>query len=332
MNDHLAWNAKEKVTFLLAVVPYVLEHGPTPVEELASEFKIPADQVRRLATFIGTAGIPGESLAGLDNDLFDIDWDALLEDDVLEITRTIAVDDTPRFSGNEAAAILAGLTHLRAIFTEHDTTLAELATRAAQKISASTNSSRPEVSVEEESPVVPATFWSVNAALDQGQTLGFEYEDRRGTRSSRRVYPRQLIQGTDTWYLRAFCQDRQDDRLFRLDSMTEVVVLDGDPNASTNVGPYEAEVENVPETQAEVLVYPEVRYLLDRWNPMNEVTEDDGRLRLTITLVHPERAIDLVCVAPTGIEIVAPRELRTLVRDWADALIERDQAPATMIE
>lgn len=334
MSDKLIWNAKEKVTLLLSLVPYVLEHGPTPIEELAQRFRIPAREVRRLAQFIGTAGIPGESLAALDNDLFDIDWDALLDDDVLDITRTIAIDDVPRFSGTEAAAILAGLSHLRALLREHDPAASAAAERAARKMSAATSPSRTEVSLEVAPPPVPPAYDVLSRALEEQRNVSFAYVDRKGNVTSRTVDPHHLVQGADTWYLRGYSHERQEERMFRLDSMSNVTI--GGPvqaglPASTLGTVSERFPEHAFDTEVIVIVYPDVRYLLDAWNPRLLETREDGTLLMSVALVHPERVIDLICVAPTGIEVVEPQELRAFVRDWATSLISEGEHQVTMI-
>ena len=41
------------------------------------------------------------------NDLFDIDWDLLDEQDLIVITNTVGLERTPRLSAREAAALLA---------------------------------------------------------------------------------------------------------------------------------------------------------------------------------------------------------------------------------
>ncbi len=74
--------ASDQIVLLLALVPYLREHGPTPLDELAHTFKVEPVTLKKLVTFLGTAGIPGETLAYQHNDLFDLDWDALEIDNI----------------------------------------------------------------------------------------------------------------------------------------------------------------------------------------------------------------------------------------------------------
>ncbi|MFC7765349.1 hypothetical protein [Leucobacter soli] len=44
---------------LLSLIPYLMEHGDTPLAELARTFDIDAEALRALIEFLGTAGVPG---------------------------------------------------------------------------------------------------------------------------------------------------------------------------------------------------------------------------------------------------------------------------------
>ena len=54
--------------------------------------------------------------------------------------------------------------------------------------------------------------------------LRFDYEDRRGSASQRRVEPHRLVHAEGRWYLVAWDADRQDWRTFRVDRIRSEVV------------------------------------------------------------------------------------------------------------
>src|SRR5690606_8932644 len=80
--------------------------------------------------FLGTAGVPGETHTYQPEDLFDIDWDAFEQDDIVSLTQTVAIEETPRFSASEYAALIAGLHALQDVLPEADRAVA--ATTAAK--------------------------------------------------------------------------------------------------------------------------------------------------------------------------------------------------------
>lgn len=327
------WNAKEKVTLLLSLVPFIEQHGPTPLATLSTHFNIPIRELRDLAMFLGTAGIPGESKVSLDNDMFDIDWDALLEDDVLDITNTIAVDQVPRFSGTETAALLAGLSQIRMLLKDEQPHIADLTDSAAKKLALATNPVRAELSLEHSYEAPPSPYSEITRAIRDDRVISFTYESRRGEVTKRTVDPLRTLQVRNAWYLRAYCHDQQDTRLFRLEMMRNLTV--SETRAAHRLD-HNEHVQDAafPETNLDwhvlVYVFPDARYLLEGWSPKHIDTLADGRLALEVSLVHPERVIDLVCEAPLAIEVVDPPELRTLVHDWASALNSADSATATM--
>ena len=77
------------------------------------------------------------------NDLFDIDWDDFDDDDEIVITHLVALDDAPRFSAREAAALIAGLQYLSALPENADSaSLASLMAKLTAGASATPTGSR----------------------------------------------------------------------------------------------------------------------------------------------------------------------------------------------
>ncbi|MEX0840048.1 MAG: YafY family protein [Parvibaculum sp.] len=67
---------------------------------------------------------------------------------------------------------------------------------------------------------------ALRAALRVRHVVMFDYRDAEGTPSSRRVRPLALTAFSDGWLLIAWCEDRLDFRVFRLDRMRNPIVLD----------------------------------------------------------------------------------------------------------
>ncbi|QIM16464.1 WYL domain-containing protein [Leucobacter insecticola] len=309
---HKAILAPDRVLLLLSLVPYLREHGPTPVAELADAFDVSPKLLRTLVRFLGTAGVPGETLSYQHEDLFDIDWDALEYEDLVSLTRTVAVDDAPRFAPAETAALIAGLQALTAVLPAD---YAELARETAAKLGAALGDAEKHasftVTADAEDPRVPILI----AAVDEHTQLSFGYRDAAGVQSSRTVDPISLTQESGTWYLRGFCHDRQAERTFRLDHMSEITSL-GTPAVHRRV-----EVQSPAVTEAAVHLTASLPAnllpLIRGFDP--EILDEDssGRLRVRIAAWHERAAIQLVQRAPGSILIEAPEAARQAVRDWA---------------
>ncbi|MFV0433590.1 MAG: helix-turn-helix transcriptional regulator [Leucobacter sp.] len=310
--------APDRVVLLLALVPYLREHGPTPVSELAEVFGIDAPLVRRLVRFLGTAGVPGETLSYQPEDLFDIDWDGLERDDVVSLTRTVAVDDAPRFAPAETAALLAGLHALTAMLQAED---AELARRTAAKLRDALGAADPALTVtaDPQDPRIPV----IVAAIDAARVLTFDYRDAAGAITSRVVDPIALEQRSGTWYLRAYCRDREAERTFRVEQIGELrrSELPAEPHATA----HEREVDGFDlSARLPARLLPRIRGFAPEViaaESDDSETVGDERLRVRIRAWHESAAIRLVQIAPGEIVIESPVSAREAVREWAESAL-----------
>src|SRR5690606_19337104 len=100
----------DRVRAFLTLVPYLLERGEVPVAEAAADFGVTPQQMRAMGEKLTVIGLPGdEEYWQAPQELFDINWDLLEDQDVIEITNDVALHRAPRLTAREAAALLAGL-------------------------------------------------------------------------------------------------------------------------------------------------------------------------------------------------------------------------------
>lgn len=326
--------APDRVLLLLSLGPYLREHGPVPVAELAETFQVPAPLLRKLVRFLGTAGVPGETLSYQDEDLFDIDWDALEFQDLVSITRTVAVDDAPRFAPAETAALIAGLHALTAVLPEEDAALARAtATKLASALGANTSPSLS-VSADPQDALLPTLI----AAIESRRVIRFTYRDAAGVTSLRTVEPRELMQGTGAWYLRGFCRDRLADRTFRVDQITtlesgevidrasalavEAVGADDSSNGASGDVADEAPLGGARQSSSvEGIVLRASERALSRltaFRPEVIGVTAAGETRVRVEAWHRDTAIRLVQLAPGEISVESPAAARAAVRAWAE--------------
>ena len=107
--------AADKLTFLLSLVPFLIERGTVSVAEAATHFGVKPELVREAVKLIAVSGVPGETSTYQYEDLFDIAWDDFEDNDQIVLTNMVAIDDSPRFSAREAAALIAGLQYLSSL-------------------------------------------------------------------------------------------------------------------------------------------------------------------------------------------------------------------------
>lgn len=302
---------EDKVVLLLALVPYLLSNGATPINEIAERFSVPASEVRKIAAYLGTAGIPGETFTYQDQDMFDINWMALEEDDVLELVTAIAVDDTPKFSGVETAALLAGLQLLTGVLPDN---FKKTAADLQVKLAAATQDFNITVT-QEDMFSVPHNLDLFTESILSLEQLSITYVARDGNESSRTVDPLALKQIGNFWYLQAYCHLRQDKRIFRLEGII---------NARVNGKKFSADqkllitdgfnFEN--ELSVTIAVHESALHQLEPWAPKVLGVHSNGVLKAEVLLAHEANVINLVLSAPARVEVIEPESIREFVSTW----------------
>lgn len=313
-------NAPERVVLLLALVPYLREHGETPLAQLAATFEVEPETLRDLIEFLGTAGVPGETGTYQDEDLFDIDWDALEREDLVRLTRVVAVDDAPRFAAGERAALIAGLHSLFPLLPEAERAHAR---SAAEKLGAAAAGEPAESPISITADPADAGVRRAAEAIETRHRLRFSYRDLRGSESSRTVEPVALTQYGSAWYLRAFCLDRLSERTFLVDAMRDVEVLDepvralasGEVGGFRGLGPEDVEIE------AAAVVHTAALPRIQAFAPHVVAEVDEERRRVIVRLSHPSAAVRLVQAAPGDVTFEGPEAARRAIHAWADAAL-----------
>ncbi|QEO10028.1 helix-turn-helix transcriptional regulator [Protaetiibacter larvae] len=313
--------ARDKLAFLLALVPWLLEHDRVSVREAAAHFGVTAEEVRSSVSLIAMSGIPGDTASYQHEDLFDIDWDAFLDDDEIAITQHVGIDDAPRFSAREAAALIAGLQYLQALPENADrATLRGLVAKLSH--GASAEPSQLAVAHGEGGDVLAL----VRRAVTEGRRLRFGYLNSRGEREEREVDPLRVESIDADWYLRGWCHLRRALRTFRFDRMSDLVLT-------------ELPIEHTPEEvrlpdtlfepsdedlEVTIEAAPEVIGLLADYIPDGALTSEVGdRIRTTLRVSHYHGLKRLIAGLPGTVRVVAPEQARRAVAEWAAAGLAR---------
>ncbi|WP_437584838.1 helix-turn-helix transcriptional regulator [Paramicrobacterium sp. CJ85] len=315
-----ATGARDKLAFLLSLVPYVLDRHQTTVAETAAHFDVPEEHVRQSVRLIAVSGIPGESSQYQHNDLFDIDWDAFDERDEIVITHRVAIDDSPRFSSREAAALIAGLQYLSALPEHADR---DVVGSLMAKLTRGTTGSPLEVAIEQ--PQADAALASIRDAVADRHQIEFTYFNSRDVRERRTVDPLRIDSLDENWYLRAWCHLRQGVRTFRLDRMSEISVTDQPitHNASEIALPdslfqsTDADVHVVVDISADAIP------LIEEYVASTAAGSDPARVIATLRLAHLTGVGRLIAGLPGNARVIEPPEARASVAEWAGEALSR---------
>ncbi|PPK94701.1 proteasome accessory factor C [Kineococcus xinjiangensis] len=216
----------ERLSRLLAMVPYLLRHPGLPLAEAAAHFEIGEDELVRDLELLFVCGTPGH----LPDDLIEAEW----ESGKVYIGNAEAIDRPLRLAVDEAVALLVGLRTLAEVPGLHDRdaldgALAKLsaaagdAARAAQSLAV-------DVRVDDTDPgAAEQILATCRAALREHRRLRLRYlVPSRDESTEREVDPMRLLTVSGRWYLEGWCHRSEGVRLFRLDRIEAAEVLDAD--------------------------------------------------------------------------------------------------------
>ena len=310
-------HAQDKLAFLLSLVPYLMDHDRVSVAEAASHFGVPESQIRDAVRLIGVSGIPGETTMYQHGDLFDIAWDDFEDNDQIVLTNMVAIDDSPRFSAREAAALIAGLQYLSALPEHADrSAIATLSSKLSRGASAEPS----QVAVE--ASETDATLALIRESVATGVQVEFDYRNSRGEAERRRVDPLRVESVDADWYLRGWCHLREAVRTFRLDRISDPVltsesITHGARDVALPDSLFEGSVDDLLVT---IDVSPDGVPLLSDYIPEGATSETvDGLVRTTVRVSHYHGLKRLIASMPGVATVVSPDEARAVVAEWAAA-------------
>jgi proteasome accessory factor C len=208
--------ATERLSRLLALVPYLVSRQGIPLSEAAAEFGISEAQLVKDLELLFVCGTPGH----LPDDLIDVDWD----DGTVYLSNADPIARPLRLAVDEALALLVGLRALADVPGLHDRevlerTLLKLEAAAGEAAAPST---QVRVEVEARGPLA-----DVRRALETGRRVHLTYfVPARDETTERDVDPMRVLLVDGRWYLEGWCRRAEDVRLFRLDRVDALTVLD----------------------------------------------------------------------------------------------------------
>ncbi|AZS40581.1 MULTISPECIES: helix-turn-helix transcriptional regulator [Microbacterium] len=306
--------AADRVRLYLTLVPYLLEHGQVSLEEAAAEFAVTPQEMRGMVEKLTVIGLPGE--AGYwqqPQEMFDINWDLLDLEDVIEITNDVALRRVPRFTAREAAALLAGLQMVAAVPAVSDSGL------VAGLIS---KLSRGAADAPADVVVAPSAVDEVREAvargLHEGVAIAFTYQAPDAAPTTRTVDPMQILITNGQWYLQGWCHLRKAMRTFHLDRVSAPALTDipithqGDhvPEAFAGLEEERTVTVRVPERLAP---------LLGGFVPTGTTDAVDGAVTAQLHLADPRGIKRLAARFGGAMEVLEPALGRTATREWAAA-------------
>ena len=220
-------SATGRLSRLLTMVPWLLNRQGVQIEEAARTFDVTSAQVEADLALLFLCGTPG----GYHGDLIEAEW----ESGRVFLGNADTINRPLRLDVDEALALIVGLRALAAVpgIGDRDAVVRALAKLEAATGSAAAGTSRIQVLIDEQTS--GETTALVRNALASCRRIHLRYlVAGRDESTERDVDPMRLINFDAHWYLEGWCHRAEDVRLFRLDRIEALQLLeqDGTPPAT----------------------------------------------------------------------------------------------------
>jgi proteasome accessory factor C len=316
-----AGGVTERLPRLLSLVPYLQARPGIPVAEAAADFGITERQLRRDLELLWMCGLPGYG----PGDLIDLSFSG----DTVTVTEDAGMRRPLRLTTAEATALLVALRTLAEMPGVVDTAAVRRATAKIERAVGDAGPGQVAVDVTREEEAATA---AVRGALAAGRAMRIVYYTAgRDAVSQRTIDPMRLLIVDGRGYLEAWCRRAEGVRLFRLDRVEDVVVLD-----EAAAPPPDAEPTDVSgglfrptaeHRSAVLLLEPPARWVAEYY-PVDEVAEDEaGRLRVLLRYADPTWLVRLVLGLGGNARLVEPVELAAQVGARARAALAATADP-----
>ncbi|WP_380156381.1 helix-turn-helix transcriptional regulator [Kineococcus sp. R86509] len=316
----------ERLSRLLAMVPYLLTHQGIPLEEASEHFGISDDDLVHDLELLFVCGTPGH----MPDDLIDARWDS----GRIYLSNADPIARPARLGVDEAVALLVGLRTLAQVPGLHDREALEGATaklsEATGEAGRAAGSVTVDVSSGEESAGVLETC---RAALRDHRRLHLSYlVPSRDERTERDVDPMRLVSVEGRWYLEAWCHRAEGVRLFRVDRIESAEVLDVDGTPPTQAVSRDVGSDLFKPSPDDLVVTidlaQQAAWVVDYY-PVDSVEDapedgwEEAALRVRLRTADTHWVHRLLLRLGAGARVVDPPELAVDVRNGALAALER---------
>ncbi|SDP13797.1 helix-turn-helix transcriptional regulator [Lentzea jiangxiensis] len=313
--------SNERLPRLLALVPYLLNRPAITVKEAAADFGITPKQLRKDLELLWMCGLPGYG----PGDLIDLSF----EGETITVSFDAGLDRPLRLTAAEAASLLVAL---RALADTPGVVDTDAVQRALAKIEAAVGKAQPAGMVvglgafeRGETAEIRA---AVQDAVKRERAVRIRYYSQsHDAMSDRVVDPMRLLLVEGRGYLEGWCRSALGVRLFRLDRIDAVGVLD-EPSAP----PPHAQLTDTSEGLfqprddqkiAVLLLEPDAHWVAEYY-PVDHAAElSDGRTRVLMRYDDPSWMVRLLLGLGGDVHVEQPSELAAEVRRQAQEALRR---------
>ena len=297
-----------KESRLFRIVYYLLEKGRVTAPELAEKFEVSVRTIYRDVDVISSAGIPIYVTTGRNGGI------RILDDYVLEKSF---------FSDQEKQELLAALQSLCVISAPGKE---EMLTKLSALFHIhSENWFEADFSRWGNLTQDHATFELLKNAVIRHKTVRITYYSSYGEQSKRRIHPLKLLYKSKEWYVKAYCTEKQDFRIFKLHRIAEASLLDEE---FTPVDfPEEQNIQPKVYNKITLRFSKDAAYrVYDEFEADQIEHQENGDLIVSPKIPEDAWLIGFLLSFGAQVEIMEPFYLRKILSDEAKKIYEKNKA------
>lgn len=290
---------------LFKIVYHLLDKGRATAPELSEKFEVSVRTIYRDIDALSGAGIPIYTEAGRNGGIY------LMNDFVLD--KTVLTEEEKR----EILAALHSINSTNNIDNR----------QILQKLSAIFNVSSEswlEVDFSKwgNNGTDNAKFELLKSAIIHQRCVKITYANSYGRISERIVQPLKMSYKSMSWYLKAYCTEKQDYRIFKLTRMIELEVL-----SDTFCKKTFPELDKMAGQVYSTIVLrfaKEISYrVYDEFDNTQISTDENGDLIVSVEMPEDEWLIGYLLSFGTQVDIVEPVHLKGIVAKQAKEIYEK---------
>lgn len=296
---------------LFKIVYYLLNKGQVTAAELAEKFEVSVRTIYRDIDALSGAGIPVYAETGRNGGI------SLLDNFVLD--RTI-------LSERERQDILAALQSLVATGSTCDkATLDKLS--AIFRLS-SDNWYEVDFSRWGEHTQDNDKFEALKRAVICHRCVMISYVGAYKAESSRIIHPLKLLYKSRAWYVKAYCTEKKDFRIFKLSRIIGWKILEEEFTPISYPEPLEEEMASQQDAEPIVLRFPrELAYrVYDEFDIMQVQEQENGDLLATATMPQDAWLTSFLLSFGAQVEVVSPLYLRDVLATQAWEIYKKNSS------
>lgn len=301
---------KMKESRLFQILYYLLERGQATGPELAEKLEVSVRTIYRDIDALSEAGIPVYAERGRDGGV------RLMEDFVL---------DKALFSNAEKQTILDAIQNLAVIEQAEGNALRKLSALFGIQ---------PENWVEIDfskwgsAPWEEQKFTLLKTAILSHRVVEILYAGANGSMKRRKIQPLKLLCKSGNWYVKAYCMERQDFRVFKISRIVETTML-----AEVFVPmsfPKEKDGGETKLCDIKLRFSREGAYrVYDEFDISQITPQGDGTFLVRIRMPEDVWLVNYLLSFGCDVTVIEPEYLRGVLAEEARKIYEKNKSPKT---